>query len=157
MSFFRGSKTSLSIPDVQNISAWETRQYTSELTESEVYRLTRVPNKYGARFYRSSYRSAEQCAAWKEFCTRIQTFCDTLGLFASPEDPEQSLQELQNNLTSVCNTTVQLKQITALAHSTARHIKKVNRNIASEVSGNHSLIKDIRQHVMRLQLQCEKL
>lgn len=157
MSFFRGSKASLSIPDVQNISAWETRQYTSELTESEVYRLTRVPNKYGARFYRSSCRSAKQCAAWKGFCSSIQTFCDTVGLFASPEDPEQSLQELQNNLTSVCNTTVQLERITALAHSTARCIEKVDGNIASEISGNRGLMKDIRQHIMRLQLQCEKL
>jgi hypothetical protein len=156
-SFSRGSKTSPSSPHVQDISAWETHQYTSELTESHVYRLTRVPNKYGAKFYRSCYRRTKQCAAWKEFCTRIQTFCDSVGLFASPKDPEQSLQELQNNLTSVCNTTAQLERTSILAHGTARYVKEVDGRIASEILSRRGLMKEIRQHIASLQLECEKL
>lgn len=163
MSFSRGSGTSQSSPDVQDIPAWETQQYTSELTGSQVYCLTRIPNKYGAKFYRSSYKSTKQCAAWKGFCARIQTFCDSVGLFASPENPEQSLQDLQNNIPSImaqrewCNTTAQLARTTALARGTANYVKEVDERIASEISGHCGLMKQIRQHVMSLQLQCDKL
>jgi hypothetical protein len=163
MGFFQRSKTSQSSPGVHNMPIWETQEYTSELTESQVYRLTRVPNKYGAKFYRRSYKITKQCAAWKGFCARIQTFCDSVGLFESPEDPEQSLQELENNLTSIvaqqerCKTTVQLERTIDLARSTERHVKEVDERVTSEILGHCGLMKEIRRQVMSLQLRNDKL
>ncbi|KAF2621095.1 hypothetical protein BU25DRAFT_426742 [Macroventuria anomochaeta] len=163
MRFFEGSKTYQSDFDVQHIPSCETRQYISELTEIEVYRLTRIPYKYGATFYRSSYENIKQCLAWKRFCARIQTFCDLVGLYASPEDPEQSLKELQNNLTSVMlqrewlRTTAQLEETAILARDTARHVKEISERVASEGSINLQLMEETRQQVRDLQLQCNDL
>lgn len=161
--FFYGSKNHQSFPDIQDITALETYQYTSELTEYQVYCLTSIPNKYGASFYRKSYKIIQQCSAWIGFCIRIRTFCESLGLFACPEDPEQSLQDLQNNLSFVMaqqeqyKTTTQLQKIAFLAHETARYVDEVDKRVFSEVSNHHDLMEKMRQQVVDLLLQCDKL
>jgi hypothetical protein len=160
MRFFKGSKTYQTDLDVPDIQSCETQQYISELTESEVYRLICIPNKYGATFYRSSYKSAKQCLAWKRFCARIQTFCDLVGLFASPDDPEQSLNELQNNLSTVVlqreclRTTARLDET---ARGTARYVRELDKRVASAGLSNLELTKEIRQQLRDLQLQCNRL
>jgi hypothetical protein len=134
--FFDGSTTCRSDLDVPDIQSYEAQRYISELTESEVHRLVCVSNKYGATFYRSSYKCVKQCPAWTRFCDRIQTFCDSMGLFASPKDPEQSLEELQNNLSSLVlqqewlRTAAHLDETAVLARGTARYVKEINGRVA---------------------------
>lgn len=160
--FFEGSTTYRSDLDVPDIQSCEARRYISELTESEVHRLVCIPNKYGATFYRSSYKSVRQCSAWTRFCARIQTFCDSVGLFASPEDPDLSLKELQNNLTSVVlqqrwlRTAAHLEETAVLARGTERHVKELDKRVASAGLINLNLTKE-RKHTRTLLLQCNKL
>jgi hypothetical protein len=150
----------LEIPDIQS---YETRRYSSELTKSEVHRLVCIPNKYGATFYRSIYKSVKQCPAWTRFSARIQTFCDSVGLFTSPKDPEQSLKELQNNLSSLVlqqrwlRTAAHLEETAILARGTERFVKELDGRVASSSLINLDLTKEAKQHVETLLLQCNKL
>jgi len=161
--FFNGSTTCRSDLEVPDIQSYEAQRYISELTESEVHRLVCVSNKYGATFYRSSYKSVKQCPAWTRFCARIQTFCDAMGLFAPPRDPEQSLEELQNNLSSLVlrqewlRTTAHLDETAVLARGTARYVKELNGRVASAGLINLNLAEETRQHVRTLLQQYNKL
>ncbi|KAF2652915.1 hypothetical protein K491DRAFT_760023 [Lophiostoma macrostomum CBS 122681] len=74
--------------------------YGSELTEDDVYTLTRLPNRYGASLYRSVYKAARKRTAWKHFSRRILQFCISVGLDPSSRDPEIALQELRRSLSS---------------------------------------------------------
>jgi hypothetical protein len=160
--FFDGSTTYRSDLDIPDIQSYEARRYISELIENEVHRLVYIPNKYGATFYRSSYRSIKRCPAWTRFCARIRTFCDFMGLFTSPEDPEQSLKELQNNFSPLVlrqkwlRTAAHLDETAVLARGTERHVKELEQRVASAGLINLKLTKETRRHVRTLLLQCNK-
>jgi hypothetical protein len=163
MRFLKGSGRDRIDLDVSDAQSCETWQYISELTEADVYRLTCVPNKYGAYFYRNSYKGVKRCPAWKRVCARIKALCDAVGLFASLEDPEHNLKELHGNLNSVMSqrlwlrTTARLDETVVLARRTARYVKEIDRRVTSAGSINLELTGGIEQQLRDLQLQYNKL
>lgn len=99
--FFKGREMSRSDLDVRHLYTNLEEDYIAELTEDEVYHLTRLQNKYGASFYRISYKDAKKRLDWTKFCKRIRSFCQSIGLYVLSQDPEKNLQELRKNLTSI--------------------------------------------------------
>ena len=163
MRFFDGSTTYRSDLDEADIHFYEDRRYISELTESEVYHLVCIPDKYGATFYRSCYKSAKRCPAWTKFCAAIQTFCKSVGLLTSLKDPEQCLKTLLDNLNSLVlqqrwlRTASHLDETAVLARSTERQVKELDRRVMSAKLMNLNLADDTKQHVENLALQCNEL
>jgi len=163
MRFFDGNTTYRSDLDEADIQFYEDRRYISELTEREVCRLVCIPDKYGATFYRSCYKSVKRCPAWTKFRATIQTLCRSVGLLTSLKDPEQCLKTLLDNLSSLVlqqrwlQTTSHLDEIASLARSTERHVKELDERVVSVRLMSLNLADDTKQHVENLALQYNEL
>lgn len=99
--FFEGRRSSQSELIVRDLCAHRDSHYLSELSDNSFHCLTRLEKKYGASFYRSSRKDTKQRLAWTSFCERIRTFCKSLGLHTSSNNPEKNLRELRHNLTPI--------------------------------------------------------
>jgi hypothetical protein len=100
-NFFERDKISGDYWSAQGNSASRPQKYSSGLTENEVYRLTCLHRKYGASFYRRSYKNVKRCLDWTRFCTKIRAFCSMTGLYVLSNDPERNIRELRHNLTVI--------------------------------------------------------
>jgi hypothetical protein len=147
----------------QDNSASRPQTYSSGLTENEVYRLTCLRKKYGASFYRRSYKNVKRCLDWTSFCTRIRAFCSMTGLHVSSNDPERNIRELRHNLTAIMmhrkwvQTTCQLDNNTTLVRNTRRDLRELNERVASDALHNINVLDETRQDVANLQSMFHKL
>jgi hypothetical protein len=162
-NFFERDKISGEYWSAQGDSASGHQKYYSGLTENEVYRLTCLRRKYGASFYRRSYKNVKRCLDWTSFCTRIRAFCSMTGLHVSSNDPERNIRELRDNLTAIMmhrkweQTTCQLDKNTTLVRNTRRDLRELNERIASDLLHNINMTDETRQDVANLQSMFHKL
>ncbi|CAI9630898.1 unnamed protein product [Alternaria burnsii] len=163
MRFFDGNTSYRSDLYEPNIQFYENRRYISEMTEREVCRLVCIPEEYGATFYRSCYKSAKRCPAWTKFCAGIQTFCKSVGLLTSLKDPEQCLNTLLDNVSSLVlqqrwlQTASHLDETAILARSTERQVKELEKRVISAQLMNLNFTDDTKQQVEDLALECNEL
>jgi hypothetical protein len=160
--FLERHKISESDFEVRNICICRKETFFSELTKDTIYRLTCVQNKYGASFYRSSYKEAKHRLGWTSYCATIRTLCRSIGLYTSSDNPEKNLRELRYNLTSIMiyrkwsQIHSQLDKTTLLARHTRRDMKNLDEQVTAGIVNNLKVIDETRQENSELQLQFDE-
>lgn len=163
MRFSVRGKRCGSDPIVGDIYSCTKEQYTAGLTKREIHRLTGVPNKYGATFYRSCHRDVQHCSDWKSFCASILRFCKTIQFPTSSDSPEQILEELGGNLPSVIlqrrwsHTATRLAETSNLAMGIAAHVTRLDERVTFEGSSNLKRVERMEQEIGVLRVQCGRL
>ena len=161
--YFEGHQTLLEDADLQDIHTQENQMYTAKLSEDIIYRLTCVQNKYGASYYRSCYKHARSSSGWTHFCKTIGAFCRSIEVHTTSNDPEESLEDVQRNLTSItlqrrCSQiVVHLEKNNILACTTRRDIQKLHDRNTSSNKQHQKDIDRAKQEVVVVQQQIDNL
>lgn len=160
---FDGRETSLGHLDLQHLCNDPDGYYISGLTEDAIYRLTCLQNKYGASYYRRSYKDATQRLGWTSFCERIQSFCQSIGLHTISNDPEKNLQELRHNLTAIMMhrkftyISGQLAKNTVLIRIAREDVKKLDERVSSGAMHDDEIIEEMKRDIEELDRQSKEL
>jgi hypothetical protein len=129
---------------VEDLHSCTETQYAARLTKRDIHRLTGIPNKYGATFYRSCYKDVQRCSGWKSFCASILWFCKSIQFPTNSDSPERILEELEGNLPSVIlqrrwsRTAARLAETSHLAMGTADYMKRLDAKVTSEGSSRQA-------------------
>ncbi|KAF2108915.1 hypothetical protein BDV96DRAFT_605343 [Lophiotrema nucula] len=156
--FFEGREKCRSNLDIRDID--HDGHYIAKLADMEVYHLTRIPNRCGASYYRSSYKDARQRLGWRSFCERIRSFCGSLGLYTSTENPEKNIQELRHNLTSIMmrrEWSRRLARNTVLIRTTKKDVKRIDERVTSGAVHGDEAIKETKLEVQEMSRRVEEL
>ncbi|KAJ4983418.1 hypothetical protein SVAN01_11070 [Stagonosporopsis vannaccii] len=138
-------------------------QHMTGMTKREVHRLTGIPNKYGATFYRSCYKDVQRCSGWNSFCASILWFCRSIQFPINSDSPEQILKDLGVNLPSIILqrkwslTAARLVENSRLAMATADHVKRIDAKVTSKISASQERIEQMEQELLTLGAQCQSL
>lgn len=160
--FFEGRKTLRSDLDVRDLYTNRHDYYVSELTEDDVHSLTRRPNKYGASFYRSCYKDVKKCLGWTKFCERVRSFCQSIGLHTSFDNPEKNLRELHQNLTAIMlcrkvqDFSGHLAKNTILVRSTRKEVKKLDGRVTSGATRNDDVVCEMKREIQEISRRFEE-
>jgi hypothetical protein len=161
--FIEGHTLSRSDLGVLELCTSHNHHYNSELTEHAIHRLASVPNKYGASFYRNSYKDAKQCVDWISFCAKIRALCRSFGLYTLSENPEKNLQDLRHNITpitmhrkwlQICS---QLNINTVMVRNTKRDVEDLDERISTGTVHVLDVVEETRRVIPTLQSQLDEL
>jgi hypothetical protein len=161
--FFEGRESSRGVLDVRDFCTFQHVYLFSELSEDAIHRLSCVRNRYGASFYRSSYKDTKRRLGWTSFCERIRAFCESVGLHTSSKHPEKNLWDLRHNLTSIMMHQKWLYIINplikevVLARNMRVDVKKLNERMASGAMHNVQMMENMERGIMDLKSQFEDL
>lgn len=159
---FRGRRC-ISDPTVRDPGFYTNARYAAALTTRDIYQLTGIPNKYGAKFYRSCFKDVQQCSDWMNFCASISWFCKSIQFPTHSNSPEELLKELRGNLPSVIlqrrwvHTATRLAKTSHLAMSTADHMERLDAQVTSEGSSSLKRMKEMEQEIGNLHAQYQRL
>lgn len=93
-----GRERSLAVFELDEVSQGHV---VSQMKDYEVYNLTQRPNRYGATYYRQSYKDTKSRQGWTQFCTRVKRFCQTVGLPSSSSNLEHVLEDFRHGLPQI--------------------------------------------------------
>lgn len=139
------------------------QRHCSELTKSEVHRLTCIRSKYGVSFYRHCYKKVKQCLHWSHFSTKIRSLGDAIGLLASSHDPERNLHEIRRNLATIMmsrkwvQTMEQLNENTSLICDAKKLLDELNVRRALDVLSDVKTSEETKKNIAELQLKFRDL
>lgn len=139
------------------------KPYTAGLSKRDVHRLTGIPRKYGATFYRSCYKDVQYSSDWKVFCASILWFCKLIHFPTYSDCPEQVLKELRGNLPAVVlqqrwlHTASRIVETSAQVAGTAEDLKRLEERVSCECSSNTKRIEQMGHEIGSLRIQCRKL
>jgi hypothetical protein len=158
--FFEGREAAKSDLNVRDFCANRGNAHTAAFTDDELSRLTRQRNRYGASFYRRSYRDTNKRSEWTRFCDRIRIFCRSIGLQTYSDDPESNIRELRSSITSiVLHQRVQTgsTQHNILMRNMAKRVRKLDERIASGAVHNEDAVKNLRRRIQEMGRLSEEL
>jgi hypothetical protein len=102
--------------------------FVSRLTEDEIYKLTRLPNRYGATYYRDSYNDTKQRLGWIRFCTKVVSFCQSVGLRILSDNVEHILEDLRRGLPRIISDQ-KLENVARHSHRNFNMARKTDKNL----------------------------
>ena len=137
--------------------------YTVTMSKRDIHRLTGIPKRYGATFYRSCYKDVRQSSDWKDFRASILWFCKSIQFPTYSDCPEQILEELGSNIPSVIlqqrwlHATIRLAQTSALAADTANDVKTLDERVTCGHTSCLKQIEELECEIRLLRVQCKRL
>ena len=158
--FSWGRDLSRSNLDERDFCAEYSYDYSSALSEDEISRLTRQKNKYGATYYRKSYKDTEKRIEWRTFCERVRSFCQLIGLHTSSKNPERNIQDLHSSLTSIilCHQIqITSAQHTAVLHKLGKRVRKMDERMASGAVHNQGVVRNLERELQDMTRAIEEL